>query len=476
MDTHSVFGDPLFVDAARHDYRLKPDSPALKLGFKPIPVDQIGPFKSDLRATWPVVEAPGAAALGEFKTVREFKLPGYERVKAEEFIPRDGLPNFAAKLMAKQPVKVAYFGGGIHGADGWRKQMLDAMRARGADVTEIDASINDCVRGSGFSAYRFAHDVLAKNPDLVVVDFASDDQTTGADEIWTAIEGVVRQARKANPKLDILFLYAFRAGYETDFAEGLSPMTISAYERLANHYGIPSINMAYRVAQLARDGKLLIKATPEEAAAAKDKLVFSGNGTVPTAGGNQVYAEVITEALGKLTTAAGSLEHKLPKAYKPNSLERAHLEKITDAMLSGNWQRRPANDPATGNFTDHFDELLYTETPGAKLTFRFKGTEASVFDVMGPNTGLVKVTVDGKEAGTRAQVDPWSFYYRYSGLSLASGLPDAEHTITLELLPNSPDRTVSINEAKKGTGYKPEAFEGNSLRFGWLRINGELLP
>jgi hypothetical protein len=42
-DTHSLVADPLFVDPAHDDYRLKPDSPALKLGFKPIPVEKIGP-------------------------------------------------------------------------------------------------------------------------------------------------------------------------------------------------------------------------------------------------------------------------------------------------------------------------------------------------------------------------------------------------------------------------------------------------
>jgi hypothetical protein len=34
--------DPGFVDAAAGNYRLKPDSPAWKLGFKPIPIDEIG--------------------------------------------------------------------------------------------------------------------------------------------------------------------------------------------------------------------------------------------------------------------------------------------------------------------------------------------------------------------------------------------------------------------------------------------------
>ena len=43
FDANSVVGDPMFVDADSGDYRLRPESPALKLGFKQIPFEKIGP-------------------------------------------------------------------------------------------------------------------------------------------------------------------------------------------------------------------------------------------------------------------------------------------------------------------------------------------------------------------------------------------------------------------------------------------------
>lgn len=58
-DTHSVVADPLFVDPEHGDFTLKPDSPALKLGFEQIPFREIGPYRDDARATWPIRTTEG---------------------------------------------------------------------------------------------------------------------------------------------------------------------------------------------------------------------------------------------------------------------------------------------------------------------------------------------------------------------------------------------------------------------------------
>ena len=41
-ESRSLIADPLFVNVEKDDYRLMPESPALKLGFIPIDITKIG--------------------------------------------------------------------------------------------------------------------------------------------------------------------------------------------------------------------------------------------------------------------------------------------------------------------------------------------------------------------------------------------------------------------------------------------------
>jgi len=50
-DQHSIVADPLFVDPENGDFRLQPDSPAFKLGFKSIDISRIGLPTTHARGT-----------------------------------------------------------------------------------------------------------------------------------------------------------------------------------------------------------------------------------------------------------------------------------------------------------------------------------------------------------------------------------------------------------------------------------------
>lgn len=95
MDRKSVIADPLFVNPDKDDYRLKPESPAFKLGFQPIPIEKIGPYSSELRASWPIVEVEartrktpgdqGLAIVAE-STPSQPSYPTRQRVSPQEIV------------------------------------------------------------------------------------------------------------------------------------------------------------------------------------------------------------------------------------------------------------------------------------------------------------------------------------------------------------------------------------------------------
>ncbi|MDO5567243.1 MAG: hypothetical protein Q4G59_11350, partial [Planctomycetia bacterium] len=67
-DKHSVVADPMFVNPAGGNWQLKSNSPALKLGFKQIPFDKIGPYADRARVSWPIQEASGVREHPEWLT------------------------------------------------------------------------------------------------------------------------------------------------------------------------------------------------------------------------------------------------------------------------------------------------------------------------------------------------------------------------------------------------------------------------
>jgi hypothetical protein len=100
QDAGSVLADPLFVDAAGHDYRLQPGSPALKLGFQPLDLSHAGNYPSAERSTWlrpeePVVrpaadytESPSNNEQPVLRDYEDYELGEPERLAVSG--PRDG--------------------------------------------------------------------------------------------------------------------------------------------------------------------------------------------------------------------------------------------------------------------------------------------------------------------------------------------------------------------------------------------------
>jgi len=123
LQDNLVNEDPRFVDAAHGDFRLRPDSPALKMGFKPIPFDKIGLYKSPDRASWPVHSTvmPPPATVPPERVGLRYQKPVVVPSIAAPADPMSPAKNWAALTLKETPdrtpaagapcqVRLAHFG------------------------------------------------------------------------------------------------------------------------------------------------------------------------------------------------------------------------------------------------------------------------------------------------------------------------------------------------------------------------------
>lgn len=399
-----------------------------------------------------------------FHGVQCAETPVYRAQPSVDFKSRAGIGNTLAKLRAGERVNVAYLGGSITMADGWRPKTTRWLQNAypNAEIHEIHAAISGT--GSTLGMFRLERDVLRNDPDLLFVEFAVNDGGTPAESEWPRMESIVRQTWARNPKTDIVFVYTFCTAFTKTVQEGKLPVSAGAMEMLADFYGIPSINFMKRTVELESQGKLIFTpgSTPETEAAAEKKLeagavLWSHDGTHPLDAGHELYLADIQRAFAAMQDLpAVNHELKMASQFVENVPERLEMRSIQPEMLSGTWRKVGPEERCFG-FTCFLDTLWTSDEPGAKLTFTFRGSEAQIYDVVGPTAGQFRVTVDGKvQEMPLSRCDAYCVNYysfRITSTYIVRGLdPALEHTVTLELLPDAPDRAKLAD----GNRVKPE--------------------
>lgn len=147
---------------------------------------------------------------------------------------------------------MAFLGGSITYNPGWRDSVYSYLERKFPD-TEFDfiaAGIPSM--GSTPGAFRFERDVLAKGPiDLLFVEAAVNDDINGRtpEEITRAMEGIVRHTKNNNPFCDVVIMYFADPGKMEDYRKGKVPEEIQLHEKVAEHYDIPTINLAKEVTE-----------------------------------------------------------------------------------------------------------------------------------------------------------------------------------------------------------------------------------
>lgn len=343
---------------------------------------------------------------------------------------RDGLDRSYRRFAGERTGRVVFLGGSITHMSGWRELVAADLQRRFPETRFEFANAGIPSLGSVPHAFRLERDVLADGPvDLLFVEAAVNDETNGtpALEQVRAMEGIVRHVRMVCPVADIVFLHFADPAKLKAIREGRRPEVIVNHERVATHYGLPSLDLAREVADRIRAGEFSWE---------KD---FKGLHPAPF--GHLIYAQSIARLLdaawpSSVRSPAPGLR-PLPAALDESNFSSGRLVQVSRAELGPTWRFdehwRPEDGAGTRDGFVDVPALIATE-PGAELRLKFEGTAIGILVATGPDVGAVEWNIDGGVSSVRDLYTRWSptLHLPWAQM-LASELSPGPHELRLRV-------------------------------------------
>lgn len=364
---------------------------------------------------------------------------------------RSGFQRFRKRAESGELTRVVTLGGSIteakHGHSSQIPEWLEKQFPK-AEFQFTNAGISSTCSTTG--AYRLNSDVLSGGRvDLLIVEFAvNDDQDAmhTREECIRGMEGIVRHLRKAQPQADILMVQYVNPEMLETLVKGETPLTISAHEAVAEHYGISSVNVAAEIASAVKEGRYDWK---------------DYGGTHPKPFGYQVAVNLMISALERGMKAAegGSSDHSLPLPLDRENYAGGNFVDVQDANWLGGWKYGKVSKEILplGAIRSRYEnyQVLRGDEVGTTLYLNFIGRSVGAFVLAGPDAGIIEVSVDG---------GPWqekNLFHKHSrglnyprSVTFASDLPLGQHQLVLRL-----------------SGKKPEKSKGTTVSILYFEVN-----
>lgn len=345
---------------------------------------------------------------------------------------RGHMNNSRSRFQNKREGHVAFIGGSITEMNGYRPMVCERLKRRfpKTKFTFTDAGISSTCSTTG--AFRLAKDVLSKGPvDLFFIEFAvNDDQDAvhARRECIRGMEGILRQARRHNPNMDIVITYFVNPGMLAQLQAGKTPTSIRAHNDVASKYGVATIHLAKEIAEQTSAGTITWQ---------------QFGGTHPKPFGNEICADMIDRLLDTawsetLSGGATAEPHAMPnEPLDPLNYGDGRFVNLEQAVAKSGWEiKTPDWKALPGGKRARFTSILMmcADQPAAELTLKFTGTTVGAFIVAGPDAGTLDARVDDGE------FKKVNLYHRFSkGLHyprtviFGTDLEPGEHELTLRV-------------------------------------------
>ena len=337
------------------------------------------------------------------------------------------LTNTAYRLNKEKKLTVGFFGGSITegaGATSWDNTSWRALITKDLRKTYPEAEIkavNAAVGGTGsdLGLYRLEHDLLKYEPNLIFIEFVTNDQELSYKEQFGCYESCLRQILYRDPTTEIVCVFVATKATEEKLLKFGEFRTRVAESVLAYHYGLDMIDSGenFRYA-IAKSGGDWMKYTTDE--------------THPNDEGYIIYAAAIKDALTRLLAEIPETltEKTIPAPYTDEkNIPCGKFVEVRD-MLEGVSGWHFVNKP----FKKRFPYYVSADGIGSEMKFEFDGSTFGIYWIMDNESGILDVTLDGKETKSLSAWDEYCKSFSRAGYVFPfKEIEKGHHTVTLRV-------------------------------------------
>ncbi|MEI6137746.1 MAG: SGNH/GDSL hydrolase family protein [Mariniphaga sp.] len=346
---------------------------------------------------------------------------------------RGNFNNCRIKFETSKKGRVAFLGGSITFGGAWRELVCDYLKQRfpNTEFDFINAGISST--GSTPGAMRFSRDVLKNGTvDLLFEEAAVNDATNGFNAIHQirGMEGIVYQALKSNPLMNVVLLHFVDQDKMSDYNNGKVPEVIQSHEKVAAYYNVPSINLAKEVNDRILNNEFTWR----------DDF----KNLHPSPFGHSIYFRTIKHFFETEWKDSSNNELKIKtlpnKTLDPYSYINGHFLSIKTAKTGSGWTLnknwKPTDKVSTRQgFVDV--PVLEASEPDASLKLNFSGKAIGLLITSGPDAGILEYSVDGGPFKTVDQFTQWSKQLHLPWIiMLEDELKEGKHQLLLQISKN----------------------------------------
>lgn len=376
---------------------------------------------------FPIENPERIAQFIKFHTLQKgFPLP------ASDFhVLRSDFQHSFLKFKNEKKGVVAFMGGSITESDGWRNKVCQYLKEKFPETAFEFVNAGIASTGSTPGAFRLSSEVLAKGKiDLLFEEAAVNDRTNGFDSLAQirGMEGIVRQAKRSNPQMDIVLMHFVDPEKLIDYQHGVIPSEIQNHERVAEHYQVNSIHLAKEVYERIKN---------KEFTWADDFKDLH-----PSPFGQEVYFQSIktflNTAFNPVPKNGLNTVYTLPDILNDGSYDKGRYLSIKNAEIKSDFMSvdswKPKDSAGTRKQYVNIPALI-GEKPDAAFQLEFTGNTIGICVASGPDAGIISYSIDGKPFKKLDLFTRWSENLHLPWyLMLGQSLNEKKHILRVRIL------------------------------------------